>query len=307
MRQAAPADRRRVPRARAERHPRGAAGRHAGQHPRGRPRPEAPPARLRQRPADADRARPGALDAPGIRYGRTLGSPLGFAIDNRDWASWTERMSIEPIPAARRPKPITLARPGHADLAGAIKYDTDDIRDVLERASARSTAPRVAAGALCRQLLAHVRRADLELRRPARARSARSPTRTTSSPPSPMAGRQRDRREPTPLRCPDPDAEAAMLAEVDAAIEAGDSIGGSFVVVAEGMPIGLGSNAEWDTRLDGALAGGDHGDPGRQGRRDRPRLRRGRPARQRGPRRGRPGRRRLGRARRTAPAASRAA
>ena len=90
----------------------------------------------------------------GLRFGRTLGSPLGFAIDNLDWENWTERMSIEPIPADRRPRPITRARPGHADLAGAIKYDTDDVRDVLERASARSTAPRVVAGALGRQLLA---------------------------------------------------------------------------------------------------------------------------------------------------------
>ena len=89
----------------------------------------------------------------GLRFGRTLGSPLAFSIPNRDWDNWTERMSIEPTPESERPKPITMARPGHADLAGAIKYDTGDIRNVLERASARSTAPRVAAGAVCRQLL----------------------------------------------------------------------------------------------------------------------------------------------------------
>ena len=89
----------------------------------------------------------------GLRYGHTLGSPLGFMVENRDWQNWTDRMAVEVVPAERRPKPITLARPGHADLAGAIKYDTDDMRDVLERASARSTAARAVAGAVARQLL----------------------------------------------------------------------------------------------------------------------------------------------------------
>jgi chorismate synthase len=189
----------------------------------------------------------------GLRFGRTLGSPLAFSVANLDWKSWTERMSVEPIPADRRPKPITLARPGHADLAGAIKYDTPDIREVLERASARSTAPRVAAGSVCRQLLA------------ASGVSVWSfvdqlgPIRAFPDVDDPLdrigdGWWQHDRVDPTPLRCPDPVAEAAMMAEVDAVIEAGDSIGGSFVVVVEGMPIGVGSNAEWDTRLDTALA-----------------------------------------------------
>jgi chorismate synthase len=189
----------------------------------------------------------------GLRYGRTLGSPLAFSIENRDWADWQDRMAVEAIPVARRPKPITLARPGHADLAGAIKYDTDDIRDVLERASARSTAPRVAAGAVCRQLLAacHVRIwSFVDQLGPIRAfEGAEDPAALV--PPGWVAA---DRREPSPLRCPDRAAEAAMMAEVDAVIEAGDSIGGSFVVVAEGMPVGIGSNAEWDTRLDTAIA-----------------------------------------------------
>jgi chorismate synthase len=189
----------------------------------------------------------------GLRYGRTLGSPLAFGIENRDWASWQERMAVEPRPASRRPRPITLARPGHADLAGAIKYDTTDIRDVLERASARSTAPRVCAGAVCRQLLAGAGVtlwSFVDQLGPVRAFP------DTDEPVSrvPADWWRRDRTEPTPLRCPDPDAEAEMVRAVDAAIEAGDSIGGSFVVVAEGLPIGLGSNAEWDTRLDAALA-----------------------------------------------------
>jgi chorismate synthase len=189
----------------------------------------------------------------GLRFGRTLGSPLAFDVANRDWVSWQERMSVEPIPAGRRPRPITLARPGHADLAGAIKYDTPDIRDVLERASARSTAPRVAAGAVCRQLL---ERCGITLWSfcdqlgPVRAFPGADDPLTRIDP----GWWRRDRADPTPLRCPDPEAERAMIAEVDAAIEAGDSVGGSFVVVATGMPIGIGSNAEWDTRLDAAIA-----------------------------------------------------
>jgi chorismate synthase len=189
----------------------------------------------------------------GLRYGRTLGSPLAFTIDNLDWPSWQERMSIEPIPASRRPKPITLARPGHADLAGAIKYDTGDIRNVLERASARSTAPRVAAGAVCRQLLAQ---AGITVWSFVDQLGSIRAFPDTDEPATriPAGWWQADRVAPTPLRCPDREAEAAMIREVDSVIEAGDSIGGSFVVIAEGMPIGVGSNAEWDTRLDAALA-----------------------------------------------------
>jgi chorismate synthase len=200
----------------------------------------------------------------GIRYGRTLGSPVGFAVDNRDWENWTERMSVEPIAADRRPKPITRVRPGHIDLAGALKYGTGDVRDVLERASARSTTPRVVAGSLARQLLA--------------ATGVRiwsfvdqlGPVRAFADVEDPLSRipadwPDRDLRDPSPLRCPDPEAEAAMLAEVDRAIEAGDSIGGSFVVVAERVPIGLGSSSEWDTRLDGLLAGAVMAIPGVKG------------------------------------------
>src|SRR5262245_37497259 len=189
----------------------------------------------------------------GLRYGRTLGSPIAFSIGNRDWVDWQERMAIEATPRSSRPKPITLARPGHADLAGAIKYDTDDIRDVLERASARSTAPRVAAGAVCRQLLTacHVRIwSFVDQLGPVRAFRGAAETVELV----PQGWVEHDRRQPSPLRCPDPEAEREMIAQVDEAIEAGDSIGGSFVVVAEGMPVGIGSNAEWDTRIDTSIA-----------------------------------------------------
>ncbi len=200
----------------------------------------------------------------GIRYGRTLGSPIGFSVDNRDWANWTDRMSVEPIPAERRPKPITRARPGHIDLAGALKYDTDDVRNVLERASARSTTPRVVAGSLARQLLetCGVRIwSFVDQLGPIRAFDGADDVLG----PIPVDWRERDLVEPSPLRCPDPDAERAMLAEVDAAKAAGDSIGGSFVVVVEGTPIGLGSSSEWDTRLDGLLAAATMAIPGAKG------------------------------------------
>jgi chorismate synthase len=200
----------------------------------------------------------------GIRYGRTLGSPVGFAVDNRDWVNWSDRMSVEPISADRRPRRITRARPGHIDLAGALKYDTDDMRDVLERASARSTAARVVAGALARQLLATcgVRIWSFV----DQLGSIRAfPDADDVLGAIPDGWRERDLADPSPLRCPDPDAERAMLAEVDAAKEAGDSIGGSFVVVAEGVPIGLGSSSEWDTRLDGMLAGAAMAIPGVKG------------------------------------------
>lgn len=189
----------------------------------------------------------------GIRLGRTLGSPIGFAVDNLDWENWQARMAVE-ASAEQRPRAITLARPGHVDLAGAIKYDADDIRDVLERASARSTVVRVVAGSLARQVLAvaGVRIwSFVDQVGPIRAFAGADDVVRRVPESWPAA----DLRRPSSLRCPDPGAERAMLAEIDAVREAGDSIGGSFVVVAERLPIGLGSSSEWDTRLDGLLAG----------------------------------------------------
>lgn len=200
----------------------------------------------------------------GIRYGRTLGSPVGFAIDNRDWENWTDRMSVEPIPTHRRPKAITRARPGHVDLAGVLKYGTDDVRDVLERASARSTTPRVVAGSVARQLLGAVGVriwSFVDQLGPVRAYpDAEDPLAHI-----PVDWPDHDLRDPSPLRCPDSEAEARMLAEVDRAKEAGDSIGGSYVIVAERVPVGLGSSSEWDTRLDGLLAGAVMAIPGVKG------------------------------------------
>ena len=189
----------------------------------------------------------------GLRFGRTLGSPLAFRIENLDWAHWQDRMAVEKLPARGRPRAVTLARPGHADLAGAIKYDTKDVRDVLERASARSTAVRVLAGAVCRQLLATVGIGIWSyVEQVGKARAY--PDAEDSLACVPEDWPAADLADPSPLRCPDPEAEARMIAEIDAAAEAGDSVGGQLVVVAQGLPVGLGSAAEWDTRLDGALA-----------------------------------------------------
>jgi chorismate synthase len=200
----------------------------------------------------------------GLRFGRTLGSPLGWVVANRDWENWRERMSVEPIPANRRPAPVARTRPGHADLAGAVKFDTGDVRDVLERASARSTATRAVAGAVSRQLLARTGAriwSFVDQVGPIRAFPDADDTLSCVG----ADWWRSDLADPSPLRCPDPEAEVRMLREIDAVQEAGDSIGGSFVVVAEGLPIGLGSTSEWDTRLDGAIAAAVMSIPGVKG------------------------------------------
>jgi chorismate synthase len=194
----------------------------------------------------------------GVRHGLTLGSPILLLVHNRDWESWTRVMQVEPLTGAqadelaglaeagdRRATPITRLRAGHADLPGAVKYGFDDVRNVLERASARETAARVAAGAVARALLAELG-VDVWSHTVEVGGVAADPARAT---------RGREEAEASPLRCLDPDAEAAMIARVDEAREAGDTVGGVFEVVALGVPIGLGSHVQWDRRLDAALAG----------------------------------------------------
>ncbi len=187
----------------------------------------------------------------GLRFGRTLGSPVAFVIHNRDWPNWQRTMPVGPEPVegatgAQR-APVTRPRPGHADLAGAAKYGADDLRDVLERASARETAARVAAGALARQLLAQV---GVEI--------ASHVTRiaAVALPADRVVTFDEVRALPadSPLRCVDPGVEARMVAAIDTAREAGDTLGGSFEVLAAGVPPGLGSYVQWDRRLDGRLA-----------------------------------------------------
>jgi chorismate synthase len=177
----------------------------------------------------------------GVRGGKTLGSPVTLDIQNRDWENWKEVMSVEEEGLKR--KPNTRVRPGHADLAGMLKYGADDARDVLERASARETAARVAAGAVARCLLR-----VFEIR-------IRSYTRSIGRVEATI-GDTIDWKavEESPVRSPDPVAGQKMIEAIDAAKAAGDTLGGIFTVVAEGVPPGLGSYRQWDTRLDGLLA-----------------------------------------------------
>jgi chorismate synthase len=185
----------------------------------------------------------------GVRFGRTLGSPVCLVIRNRDFAQWARAMDPESVPedAADR-KTFTRPRPGHADLAGALKYRTHDARDILERASARETAARTAAGALARGLL---RECGIEV------------TSRTVAVGGVNDGELSDARfdellalpDDAPFRCLDPALCQAMIREVDRARGSGDSIGGVFEVLARGVPPGLGSHAHWDRRLDARIGG----------------------------------------------------
>jgi chorismate synthase len=179
----------------------------------------------------------------GVRHGRTLGSPVAMVIRNTEWPKWVDEMSPAP---GRTEKPLQQPRPGHADLVGMQKYGFDDARDVLERASARETAARVAAGALAKALLAQIGTSVLshvvQLGR-ARASEERRPK------PADL-----DAVDSSEVRCFDADAEAAMIAEVKAAAKDGDSLGGVVEVLGYGVPPGLGSHVHWDRRIDGLIA-----------------------------------------------------
>ncbi len=179
----------------------------------------------------------------GVRHGRTLGSPVAIEIANTEWPKWEKEMSPEPgEPLAL----LTTPRPGHADLPGMLKYGFADARDVLERASARETAARVAAGCLAKALLAEVGISVLSHVVALGAVEAQEGVR-----PLPADLERIDR---SPVRCLDLAAEAAMVAEVKAAAKVGDSLGGSAEVLAYGVPVGLGSHVHWDRKLDGLLA-----------------------------------------------------
>ena len=178
----------------------------------------------------------------GIRHGRTLGSPVAIHIANTEWPKWEEEMS--PHPGAPS-KVLTQPRPGHADLAGMQKYGFADARDVLERASARETAARVAAGALCKALLARLGVAVLS------HIVALGGEEAGSRRPGPG---DLEHVDASPVRCFDGEAEVRMVAAVKAAAKQGDSLGGVAEVLAYGVPVGLGSHVHWDRRLDGLLA-----------------------------------------------------
>jgi chorismate synthase len=183
----------------------------------------------------------------GVRAGETLGSPVAMLIHNRDWANWEEIMAAEGPAGELRRRRVTRPRPGHVDLSGVLKYDRVDARDVLERASARETAARVAAGALARRLLdefgvevgSHVvSMGGIEAHAPAEL-------------PVPL----NDAADRSEVRVLDPSAEAAIIARVDRARKEGDTLGGEVEVVARGVVAGLGSHVSWDRKLDGRLAG----------------------------------------------------
>ena len=212
---------------------------------------------LRRRQGGYGRGRRMAIESDraeilsGVRGGETIGGPIAMTIENRDWANWQHTMAVDATPpegagGARR-APVTRPRPGHADLSGVAKYGRSDVRDILERASARETAARVAAGAIARQLLqaagvritSHVFAIGL-----AHLAEDRMVTFAEAAALEPDA----------PLRCVDAGVERQMIDEIDAAKAAGDTRGGAFEVIASGVPIGLGSYVQWDRKLDGRLA-----------------------------------------------------
>jgi chorismate synthase len=190
----------------------------------------------------------------GVRRGRTLGGPVAVVVRNAEWARWQEIMS--PAPGGAAAAALSTPRPGHADLAGMLKYDTHDARDILERASARETAARTIAGALAQALLgtAGVTVLSHVVAIGGVAAGSRLPE----------AG-DRSRIDRSAVRCLDREAAAAMVAEIDRAHRAGDTLGGVVEVLAFGVPAGLGSHAHWDRRLDAALAGALMSIPGIKG------------------------------------------
>src|SRR5438876_1377668 len=185
----------------------------------------------------------------GVRAGETLGSPIAMLVWNRDWEHWQDVMAAESdAPGAERRRQVTRPRPGHADLTGSLKYDRQDARDILERASARETVARVACGAVCKLLLeqfgievgSHV----VELGGVSVGAQHAAPL------PVPLNAAA----DASPVRCLDAEAEREIIARIDAAKAAGDTLGGVVEVIALGVPVGLGSHVSWDRKLDGRLA-----------------------------------------------------
>jgi chorismate synthase len=185
----------------------------------------------------------------GVRHGRTIGSPIAILIENRDWENWKEALAVEDDPETRAHyKPLSPPRPGHADLAGCLKFNLRDARYVLERASARETAARVALGALAKLFLK-----EFGIEVASHVLAVGSVALPHHSVPFERILALRD-REDVVLNCVDAETEARMKAQVDEATQARDTVGGTFEVVARGVPPGLGSCAQWDEKLDGQLA-----------------------------------------------------
>jgi chorismate synthase len=193
----------------------------------------------------------------GVRFGKTLGSPISLLIENLDWKNWQEKMAVDPSAHNADIPKVEIPRPGHADLAGAIKYGFDDIRNVLERASARETTMRVALGSIARKFLedfgiiiaSHV----LQLH-DVRSRFLLIDFSKPEKPFDFPADELNKRADASPVRCLDAEAEKQMIARIDEAKEKRDTVGGIFEVVAFNVPVGLGSYVHWDRRLDVRLA-----------------------------------------------------
>jgi chorismate synthase len=212
---------------------------------------------LRRRQTGYGRGRRMAIESDraealsGVRHGETTGAPIALMIPNKDWENWQRTMHVEaemPAAAAGADRPsVTRPRPGHADLAGFVKYGLEDMRNVLERASARETAARVAVGAIARQLLQRVGTAIVSHVVSIGAATLADPLALTFDD-------VRSMPDDTPLHCADAEVEARMVEAIDRAREAGDTMGGSFEVIAHAVPPGLGSYVQWDRKLDGRLA-----------------------------------------------------
>jgi chorismate synthase len=183
----------------------------------------------------------------GVRHGRTTGAPIALVVENKDWTHWQKVMSVEPVEEGEDKRRVGRPRPGHADLNGALKYNQRDMRNILERSSARETAARVACGAAARELLAcfGIRVAGHVIRI---GEVEAAPVAVSS------IDEMIEKTEASPVRCLDEAAAARMMAHIDEAKADGDSIGGIVEVVVEGAPIGLGSHVQWDRKLDARIA-----------------------------------------------------
>jgi chorismate synthase len=182
----------------------------------------------------------------GVRFGRSMGSPITLIVENRDFKNWLKRMSVDPADRGEA-EPVTRPRPGHADLAGVLKYNLDDIRDVLERASARETTMRVAVGSLAKLILEPFGVTTLGYVASIGATEARTPADLSIEDLKRIT-------EASQVRVADPAAERSIIAEIDECKKTGDTLGGVVEVVATGLPVGLGSHVQWDRKLDGRLA-----------------------------------------------------
>ena len=182
----------------------------------------------------------------GVRFGRSMGSPITLIVENRDFKNWQKRMSVDPADRGHA-EAVTRPRPGHADLAGVLKYNLEDIRDVLERASARETTMRVAAGSLAKLILEPFGISTLGYVASIGSIEAQMPAGLDIN-------EMRRVTEASQVRVADPDAERTIISEIDECKKSGDTLGGVVEVVATGLPVGLGSHVQWDRKLDGRLA-----------------------------------------------------